>query len=48
LRAGLEGDGYVEVLSSGDLKENEEVIVEQLTEKKNEVNVGTGPRGPAF
>jgi HlyD family secretion protein len=47
LRTGSNGDGYVEVLSSGDLKENEEVIVEQLTEKKNEVE-GTGPKGPGF
>lgn len=46
---GLDGDGYVEVLSSGGLKENEEVIVEQLTEKKNDADSGAGSnKGPGF
>lgn len=48
LRTGLNGDEYVEVLSSEGLRENEEVIVEQLTEKRNEVNFGGGPPGPSF
>lgn len=47
LKTGLSGDGYVEVLS-GDLKENEEVIVEQLSKKKDEGNTGAGPKGPIF
>ena len=36
LKPGFEGDGYVEVVS-GDIKENEEVILEQLSEKKDGV-----------
>lgn len=48
LRTGLEGDGYVEVLSSEGLQESEEVIVEQLTEKKKEVSEGMGSKGPGF
>jgi HlyD family secretion protein len=48
VRTGLYGDEYVEVLSEGDLKENEEVIVEQLTEENNKDTTGAGPRGLAF
>ncbi len=49
VQTGLIGDGYVEILSSGGLRENEEVVVEQLTEKKNEVKGDSGPKGgPGF
>lgn len=49
VHTGITGDGYVEVLSSGGLRENEEVIVEQLTEKKNEGDTDSGPKGgPGF
>jgi HlyD family secretion protein len=47
VKSGLTGDGYVEVLS-GDLKENDEVIVEQLPDKKDEGNTSTGFKGPSF
>ncbi|MEM3101613.1 MAG: efflux RND transporter periplasmic adaptor subunit [Candidatus Nitrosotenuis sp.] len=47
LKTGVEGeDGYTEVLSSGGLKEGDEVIVEELTEKKKEVGIETGAKGP--
>jgi len=47
LKVGLEGDEYVEVLS-GDIKENEEVIVEQLSKKSGESTTGTTSKGPMF
>jgi len=47
LKTGFSGDGYVEVISSEGLKENDEVVVEELSEKKNE-SVSPGPKGPGF
>lgn len=47
VKTGLNGDGYVELVSSAGLSENDEVILEQLTEKKSQAK-GAGPAGPSF
>ncbi len=52
VKTGMTGDGYVEIVSSKGLGENDDVIVEQLTEKKAETKAETktgssGP-GPSF
>lgn len=47
VKTGLAGDGYVEVVSAGGLLENDEVILEELTEKKSK-DTTSGPRGPSF
>ncbi|MBK5276398.1 MAG: efflux RND transporter periplasmic adaptor subunit [Desulfuromonadales bacterium] len=49
VETGLHADGFVEVVASGALKENDEVIIERLTEKKKDANQSGGPqRGPGF
>jgi HlyD family secretion protein len=44
VKTGITGDGYVEVVSSEGLQENDEVIIEQLVEKKSAPKAaGPGP-----
>jgi HlyD family secretion protein len=44
VKTGITGDGYVEVVSSEGLLENDEVIIEQLVEKKSAPKAaGPGP-----
>jgi HlyD family secretion protein len=50
LTTGATGDGYVEVVSSGGLKENDKVILEQISEKSSETSESPGKNqmGPGF
>lgn len=49
VETGLNADGYVEVVSSENLKETDNVIIERLSEKKKESTQGGGPpRGPGI
>jgi HlyD family secretion protein len=51
VKTGLNADGYVEILSEGDLKENDDVIIERKTVKKKAVSGSSSPaspKGPGF
>jgi HlyD family secretion protein len=47
IRTGISNDGQVEV-SAGNLRENDEVIVEQASLQKKPAATGGGPMGPRF
>lgn len=47
VKTGINTDGYVELLE-GALKENDEVIVEQISSQKKSGGMGGGPMGPRF
>jgi HlyD family secretion protein len=47
VRTGISNDGQVEI-TAGDLKENDEVIVEQPSGQKKPAAAGGGPMGPRF
>jgi hypothetical protein len=46
VKTGITGDGYVEVVSSEGLRDDDEVIVEQLVEKKSAPKAA--PTGPGL
>lgn len=47
VKTGISNDGQVELLE-GNLKENDEVIVEQISPQKKTGGMGGGPMGPRF
>jgi HlyD family secretion protein len=47
IKTGISNDGQVEVVA-GNLKENDEVIVEQKSSQKKPAAAGGGPMGPRF
>ena len=47
IRTGLSNNGQVDV-AEGNLRENDEVIVEQLSTQKKSTNASGGPMGPRF
>jgi HlyD family secretion protein len=47
IKTGISNDGQVEV-AGGDLKENDEVIVEQASSQKKTTGAGSGSMGPRF
>jgi HlyD family secretion protein len=47
IRTGISNDGHVEV-TSGSLRENDEVIIEQASSQKKPAAAGGGPMGPRF
>jgi HlyD family secretion protein len=47
IKTGLSNDGQVEVVE-GNLKENDELIVEQMSAQKKAATTGGGPMGPRF
>jgi HlyD family secretion protein len=47
IRTGISNDGHVEV-TAGNLRENDELIIEQATSGKKPAAAGGGPMGPRF
>jgi HlyD family secretion protein len=47
IKTGISNDGQVELVE-GNLKENDEVIIEQVTTRKKSGGMGGGPMGPRF
>lgn len=47
IKTGISNDGQVELVE-GNIKENDEVIIEQVTTRKKSGGMGGGPMGPRF